>query len=171
MAEGTGEAPIGHTLRQIRRARGKSLTVVAGLAGISPSYLSRLESGERALDRRSLILTLANALEVAPGDITATAITTGGELEEDQMCARSSFAPARATLAPSAGVGRAESRPSACRLHRLRPVLSTPPPSDDPLPLSAVTTRYRKSLIALSYEHHDRANLSVGGKPQLSYRS
>jgi len=84
MAEGTGEAPIGHTLRQIRRARGKSLTVVAGLAGISPSYLSRLESGERALDRRSLILALANALEVAPGDITATAITTGGELEEDR---------------------------------------------------------------------------------------
>jgi len=31
---------------------------------------------------------------------------------------RSGFAPARATLAPSAGVGRAESRPSACRLHR-----------------------------------------------------
>ena len=28
-----------------------------------------------------------------------------------------------------------------------------------------------RSVIALSHEYHDRANLSVGGKPQLSYRS
>ncbi|MDA3646301.1 helix-turn-helix domain-containing protein [Saccharopolyspora indica] len=33
---------IGKRLREIRRARGKSLTVIAGLAGISTSYLSRL---------------------------------------------------------------------------------------------------------------------------------
>jgi hypothetical protein len=46
-----------------------------------------------------------------------------------------------------------------------------PPPSDDPLPLNAVTTRYRGSLIALSHKHHDRADLFLGGKPQLSYRS
>jgi transcriptional regulator with XRE-family HTH domain len=79
----TGDG-TGQTLRQIRHARGKSLTVVAGLAGISPSYLSRLESGERALDRRSLIVALANALEVAPSEITRTAVTTAGELEEDR---------------------------------------------------------------------------------------
>lgn len=79
------EAPeIGRALRQIRLARGKSLAVIAGLAGISPSYLSRLESGDRALDRRSLIVALANALEVAPSEITGSAITTAGELEEDR---------------------------------------------------------------------------------------
>ncbi|MGW4586369.1 helix-turn-helix domain-containing protein [Amycolatopsis thermoflava] len=77
-------ASTGNTLRQIRHARGKSLAVVAGLAGISPSYLSRLESGERALDRRSLIVALANALEVAPSEITGAAIATPREAEEDR---------------------------------------------------------------------------------------
>lgn len=75
---------IGANLRQIRRARGKSLTVVAGLAGISPSYLSRLESGDRALDRRSLLVALANALEVAPSEITRAPMVQAGELEEDR---------------------------------------------------------------------------------------
>ncbi|WP_329792277.1 helix-turn-helix transcriptional regulator [Lentzea sp. DG1S-22] len=71
---------IGHRLRQLRNARRKSLAVVAGRAGISISYLSRLESGERALDRRSLIVALADALEVAPSEITGAA--TVGHLEE-----------------------------------------------------------------------------------------
>lgn len=75
---------VGHRLREIRKARGKSLAVIAGLAGISPSYLSRLESGERALDRRSLIVALANALEVAPSEITGAGIGTLGAPEEDR---------------------------------------------------------------------------------------
>lgn len=70
---------IGHKLRQIRQARGKSLAVIAGLAGISPSYLSRLESGERVLDRRSLIIALAEALEVAPNELTGTSFTAPRE--------------------------------------------------------------------------------------------
>lgn len=80
----TDAGDIGHRLRQIRHARRKSLRVVAGLAGISPSYLSRLESGERALDRRSLISALAKALEVAPSEITGSANTTPGGLDEDR---------------------------------------------------------------------------------------
>ena len=74
---------IGRKLRQVRHARGKSLSVVAGLAGISTSYLSRLESGERSLDRRSLIVSLADALEVAPAELTETTIATPGEFAED----------------------------------------------------------------------------------------
>lgn len=81
MAEDTEE--IGAILRRIRHAQGKSLAVVAGLAGISISYLSRLESGERALDRCSHILALANALNVATSEITRTATTTPGEPEQD----------------------------------------------------------------------------------------
>jgi transcriptional regulator with XRE-family HTH domain len=61
---------LGRRLRQIRHSRRKSLRVIAELAGISPSYLSRIENGERALDRRSLIVALANALEVAPTELT-----------------------------------------------------------------------------------------------------
>lgn len=63
---------IGRRLREIRQARRKSLRVVAGLAGISAAHLSRLETGQRALDRRSLIVALANALEIAPSELTGT---------------------------------------------------------------------------------------------------
>jgi transcriptional regulator with XRE-family HTH domain len=41
---------IGARLRQIRRARDKSLRVIAGLAGMSTTHLWRIERGERALD-------------------------------------------------------------------------------------------------------------------------
>lgn len=81
---GVERSEIGRRLRQIRHARGKSLSVIAGLAGISPSYLSRLESGDRALDRRSLIVALANALEVAPSEITSSGMTVPGEPAEDR---------------------------------------------------------------------------------------
>ncbi|MBV9729631.1 MAG: helix-turn-helix domain-containing protein, partial [Pseudonocardiales bacterium] len=46
---------IGRRARRIREQRGKSLRVVAGLAGITAGHLSRLERGERALNSRSLI--------------------------------------------------------------------------------------------------------------------
>ncbi|GDY33691.1 helix-turn-helix domain-containing protein [Gandjariella thermophila] len=79
-----GDSEIGRRLRQIRHARGKSLAVVAGLAGISVGHLSNLERGERALDRRSLIVRLAAALEVAPTDITGAALATPGEPDDDR---------------------------------------------------------------------------------------
>jgi transcriptional regulator with XRE-family HTH domain len=75
---------MGRRLRQLRHARDKSLTVIAGLAGISASYLSRLENGERALDRRSLIVALANALEVAPTEITGVELATPGKADDDR---------------------------------------------------------------------------------------
>ncbi|MGH3870433.1 MAG: helix-turn-helix domain-containing protein [Pseudonocardiaceae bacterium] len=60
---------IGQRLRRIRKARGKSLVVVAGLAGMSKSQLDRIERGEVALDRISQVVALANALQIAPGDL------------------------------------------------------------------------------------------------------
>ncbi|HET9256185.1 MAG TPA: helix-turn-helix transcriptional regulator [Pseudonocardiaceae bacterium] len=62
---------IGRRLRQIRNARNKTLVVVAGLAGMSKSHLQRIETGEIALDRRSEIVALARALEVAPSELTS----------------------------------------------------------------------------------------------------
>lgn len=65
-----GEArTVGRKLREIREARGKTLVVIAGLAGITESYLSLLENGKRALNRRSKIVALANALEVSPREL------------------------------------------------------------------------------------------------------
>lgn len=84
MTDEPSASDIGHRLRQIRHARRKSLAVIAGLAGISTSYLSRLESGARALDRRSLIVALANALDVAPSEITGPGVVSPGQLEEDR---------------------------------------------------------------------------------------
>jgi transcriptional regulator with XRE-family HTH domain len=70
---------IGQRLREIRYWRGKSLRVVAELAGISESYLSRLERGERQVDRRSQLEALAAALEVAPGELTGVHELTSAE--------------------------------------------------------------------------------------------
>ena len=53
---------IGARARMIRRRRGLSLEVVAGLVGISKQYLSALEHGQRRFNRRGLIDDLATAL-------------------------------------------------------------------------------------------------------------
>jgi transcriptional regulator with XRE-family HTH domain len=65
-----GEArTIGARLLRIRVARGKSLRVVAGLAGMGKSKLSQIERGEVALDSISDIVALANALQIAPSEL------------------------------------------------------------------------------------------------------
>ncbi len=66
-----GEASaIGERARKIRRRRGLSLDVVAGLAGIGKQYLSMLELGQRGFNRRGLIEDLANALGCSVADLT-----------------------------------------------------------------------------------------------------
>jgi len=61
---------IGWRLRRIREDRGKSLRVIAGLAGgMSTSTLHRIEHGQRAVTL-SEIVALANALEIAPSELT-----------------------------------------------------------------------------------------------------
>ncbi|MGH3593158.1 MAG: helix-turn-helix domain-containing protein [Pseudonocardiaceae bacterium] len=59
---------IGARVRQIRRARSKSLRVIAGLTGMSTTHLWRIEHGERALDL-SEIAALADALQIAPSEL------------------------------------------------------------------------------------------------------
>lgn len=61
---------IGARARKIRRRRGLSLEVVAGLAGITPGYLSMLERGLRGFNRRGLIEDLAGALGCSVTDLT-----------------------------------------------------------------------------------------------------
>ena len=68
----------GRRVRQIRHTRGQSLRVVSGLAGISKSHLSRIERGERALDSRSEIVALANALQIAPSELTGLPVPAPG---------------------------------------------------------------------------------------------
>ena len=63
-------AEIGLRARMIRRRRGLSLDVAAGLAGISKGYLSRLETGQRQFERRGLLDDLAAALGCSVVDLT-----------------------------------------------------------------------------------------------------
>jgi transcriptional regulator with XRE-family HTH domain/tetratricopeptide (TPR) repeat protein len=64
-----GVAEIGTRLRATRLRRGMTLEVLAGLAGLSPAYISMVENGKRSLDRYSLIVALADALGVPPGEL------------------------------------------------------------------------------------------------------
>jgi transcriptional regulator with XRE-family HTH domain len=61
---------IGARVRMIRRRRGLSLDVVAGLAGITKPYLSMLERGQRGFNRRGLVENLAAALGCSVADLT-----------------------------------------------------------------------------------------------------
>lgn len=68
---------IGKRVRKFRRRRGLSLEAAAGLAGISESYLSRLENGARAFDKRGLIEDIANAIGCSVVDLTGQPYTPG----------------------------------------------------------------------------------------------
>ncbi|HEX6402140.1 MAG TPA: helix-turn-helix transcriptional regulator [Pseudonocardiaceae bacterium] len=61
---------IGVRAATIRRRRGLSQDVVAGLAGISAPYLSQLERGQRGFNRRGLLEDLADALGCSVADLT-----------------------------------------------------------------------------------------------------
>ncbi|MGH3672739.1 MAG: helix-turn-helix domain-containing protein [Pseudonocardiaceae bacterium] len=69
---------MGRRLWQIRQARRKSLRVVAGLAGISAATLSRIENGERPLDSLTLILALADALQISPSELVKLPVPAPG---------------------------------------------------------------------------------------------
>ncbi|MGH3914616.1 MAG: helix-turn-helix domain-containing protein [Pseudonocardiaceae bacterium] len=64
---------IGRRIREIRDWRDLSLKAAADLAGISEGYLSRIERGERPVNRRSLLEAIAAALWVAPAELAEQA--------------------------------------------------------------------------------------------------
>ncbi|OEV09313.1 helix-turn-helix domain-containing protein [Streptomyces nanshensis] len=61
---------IGIRVRSARRQRGMSLRHLAGVAGVSVGYLSMVENGQRLLDRSSFITAFAEALQIAPSELT-----------------------------------------------------------------------------------------------------
>jgi transcriptional regulator with XRE-family HTH domain len=63
------EITIGARLRTLRRWRGMTQVELAGLAGLSPSFVSMVETGQRPLDRRSHIAAVASALRVSETDL------------------------------------------------------------------------------------------------------
>jgi transcriptional regulator with XRE-family HTH domain len=67
-------ADADHPLRQVRRRRGLTLTVLADLSGLSQSFLSMVETGQRPLRRRDHVNALAAALRVAPAEIAPSIV-------------------------------------------------------------------------------------------------
>ncbi|MGW5052859.1 helix-turn-helix domain-containing protein [Actinokineospora sp. NPDC004072] len=63
------DSSIGRRVREIRAWRKVSLTAVAGLAGMSPGYLSRIERGLRPVTKRATLEALASALRVDPAEL------------------------------------------------------------------------------------------------------
>jgi transcriptional regulator with XRE-family HTH domain len=64
---------IGGRIREIRNSREMTLKATAELAGITESYLSRIERNERAVNSRSLLEAIAAALRVAPSQLAEQA--------------------------------------------------------------------------------------------------
>lgn len=63
---------LGERVRRYRQMRGLSLRVCADLAGISPSWLSRVERGLRSLERRTHIENLAAVLQISATELLGT---------------------------------------------------------------------------------------------------
>jgi transcriptional regulator with XRE-family HTH domain len=78
-------AKIGARAQTIRRRRGLSLETAAGLAGISKSYLSMLENGERRFSQRGLLEDLAMALGCSVTDLTGQPYEPADELSADTL--------------------------------------------------------------------------------------
>jgi transcriptional regulator with XRE-family HTH domain len=77
---GVGEltpVEIGARVRRIRQQRGLTVTVLAGLACIDKSYLSRLERGLRRFAQRWVLEALAEALGCAVSDLTGQPTAAG----------------------------------------------------------------------------------------------
>ncbi len=63
-----------HPLRRVRLRRGLTQVELAGLAGLSYSYISMIECGRRRLTRRDHVNALAAALRVPPAEIAPAAV-------------------------------------------------------------------------------------------------
>lgn len=74
MVDRAAAAQIGGRLRSLRLQRGLSQDALAGLSGLSKSFISMVENGHRLLDRSQDITALADALLVAPSELIGQAV-------------------------------------------------------------------------------------------------
>jgi len=64
----------GQRIARARRRRGLSQAVLAGLAGRSESWLSQVERGKRGIDSHSVLMRLAEVLQVDIAELTGSAV-------------------------------------------------------------------------------------------------
>lgn len=99
---------VGRRVREIRAWRKLTLAEVAGLAGISPGYLSMIERGLRPVGKRAVLEALAAALRVAPSELSGKPFTPS---DPASVIAHSGIA----TLADVLGGWRLDDHPDAPR--------------------------------------------------------
>lgn len=89
---------IGQEIRRIRNWRGMTLEAVAGLAGISKGYLSKIENGNAALERRKTLHAIASALQISPAELVGSQFFTVGSGGPDSDDAKGSIPDIRLAL-------------------------------------------------------------------------
>ncbi|TCB94312.1 XRE family transcriptional regulator [Micromonospora zingiberis] len=81
--DGRAGHTIGARIRYWRvRRGGMSQAVLAGLAGVSQSYVSQVESGRKTIDRRSTLVAFAAALQVTVADLLGQGTEPGDPARE-----------------------------------------------------------------------------------------
>jgi transcriptional regulator with XRE-family HTH domain len=88
-----------HPLRRARLRRGLTQVELAGLAGLSYSYISMIECGRRKLTRRDHVNALAAALRVAPAEIAPAVVPGSDEWAPAPPAPASTFPPASDDIA------------------------------------------------------------------------
>jgi transcriptional regulator with XRE-family HTH domain len=83
-----------HPLRRVRRRRGLTQVELAGLAGLSSTYISMIECGRRRLTRRDHVNALAAALKVPPAEIAPSMSPWSDEWAPAPPAPASAFPPA-----------------------------------------------------------------------------
>jgi transcriptional regulator with XRE-family HTH domain len=168
---------IGRRVRQIRHTQGKSLRVIAELAGMSASHLHRIETGQRALDSRAQTVALAKALQVAPSELTGLPVAAPGNGEVGAAI----DAVRRALMAASHGLPGGQVLPTEalrarvtatidalCRCEREREVGATLPDLIGDLHTTIAAGRDVAELLSLVVWLHTQATvpwLSIAGAP------
>ena len=74
-------SPIGSRVRAVRVRQGMSLGALADATGLSKTHLSRIERGERSLDRRSTLQAIADALRTPVEELTGQPYTPRNQAE------------------------------------------------------------------------------------------
>jgi transcriptional regulator with XRE-family HTH domain len=114
MTSQTSEDRVGERIRLRRQSLGKSLRVVAGLAGITSSTLSRIETGVYTSSNRFVIARIAEALQCPVEQLTGVVVPGGRDGAETTAAAHATiralvdadleFPPATGHLEPIAAL-------------------------------------------------------------------